>query len=135
MKLLGSADLFVTVRDTELDVPSPDPATTYTVRVLAPEKSQDLVKRHTRDEWNKKTHEKERVTDWIALSEDTIDYVLVEWAGVEDAEGVAAPCTREAKVRGLDLQRRRQLIELASTVHKDAAVASAASFRSTADVL
>lgn len=132
MKLLGSQDLFVTVRDVDLDVPSPDPATSYTLRMLSPEKSKALADQHTRIEWNKKNHEKERVTDWMALSEDSIDYVLVAWEGVEDADGKPAACTREAKVQGLDLQRRKQLIELASTVHKDAEVAQAASFRPTA---
>lgn len=130
MKLLGSADLFVTVRDVDLDVPSPDPDTSYTVRILSPETSKTLHDKHTRVEWNKTTHQKERITDWMALSEDSIDYVLVGWEGVEDATGQPAPCTRETKVCGLDLQRRKQLIELAGTVHKDAEVAAtAASFR------
>ena len=129
MKLLGSADLFVTVRDGDLDVPSPDPTTNYTIRILSPETSRALADKHTRVEWNKKDHTKERVTDWMALSEDSIDHVLVAWEGVEDAEGKPAACTRDAKVQGLDLQRRRQLIDMASTVHKDAEVATAASFR------
>lgn len=134
MKLLGSQDLFVTVRDVDLDVPSPDPNTTYRIKLLTPQQQRDLADKHTRVEWNKKTHEKEKVTDWLALSEDTIDLVLVEWTGVEDADGTPAPCTREAKVIGLDLQRRRQLIEMSGAMHRDAEVAAVASFRGPADV-
>lgn len=103
---LFDADERVTVADSDL-VPDGDPETTYTIRLMGIEDHRAIVKARTVDVVNRHTHQKEPKTDWAAVADDVIDFVLVEWAGLL-WRGQPVPCIREQKLR-LDAVRRGAL--------------------------
>lgn len=107
-----SDDTQIQVVDTELSgVSNGDPEVSYTVRKLDPETHRKIVKKHTRTEFVRGVG-RVKETDTDALTDELLDYVLVAWVGVL-LKGEPAPCTKDLKVRGLDWERKRALLEKA----------------------
>lgn len=112
MALELMTDDTVEVRETDLPgIPQPDPDVVYTVRKLPPHTHREILKRHTRSEFVRGVG-RQPVVDTDALTDDLIDHVVVEWRGIQ-LRGEPAPCTRELKVKGLDWERKKALLDRA----------------------
>jgi hypothetical protein len=121
-------DARIVVKETDLDLPKPDPDVTYTIRCISEEKWRDMQKGRTTYVLNKQTGRREPNVDWNALSDDAVDYLLLEWEGIT-AKGKPVPCERGYKLR-LDGVVKAQLFELART-NQTSAEDRAHSFRAT----
>ena len=118
--------------DAEL-VPDGDKDTVYFVRHLTPETLAEMLKRHTKKVPNRRTHQRDDVTDREALMKEQLDYALTDWSGVI-SKGVPLKCTPEAK-RLLDAVRQVAILDKAGLNTVVATPESRAeSFRETADV-
>jgi hypothetical protein len=127
---LLDGDTRITVKDSDLaDVENGDEGTTYTVRQMPPNVTRDLSKRHTTNPINKRTGQREQVVDHMALMDDTLDYALVAWSGIQH-QGKDVPCEREYKAL-LDVPRKVALLGLAG-MNQTAPDQKADSFRSPA---
>ena len=122
-----------TLTDAELMGPDGDKETTYTIRHLTTEKHREVVREHTQKIPNKRTHQRDDVTDWEAVSDALLAYVLVKWSGVV-VDGQAVPC-EWAYTSLLDGPRKSALLERAG-LNAIAATPErrAESFRTAADV-
>ena len=129
---LKTDDDVSTITDADL-VPDGDKDTTYTVRHITTDKHREIVKAHTTKVPNKRTHQRDDVTDWNAVSDALLDYALAEWSGVI-SRGQPVPCDRGHKML-LDGQRKTALLEHAGMNEVAAAPArTAESFRTPPDV-
>lgn len=107
---LKTDDDSTTITDADL-MPDGDKETSYTIRHLTTAKHREIVKAHTKKVPNKHTHQREDVTDWEAVSDDLIDYVLTGWHNVI-ASGQQVACTLANKLL-LDGPRKKAILELA----------------------
>lgn len=110
LKLAGSGDT-LTIKDDELGVANPDADVSYIIRVITREDYKRLHAAQTKRRPNPRTHVMEDVTDWPAVSEDMLDFVLVGWTGIL-WDGQPAACDREYKLK-LDSGRAAQLLQVA----------------------
>lgn len=107
---LQTEDATFEVRETELDeIPEADPEVVYTLRELTTKKWRDLNRQHTKRVPNKKTGRMEDQLDGEAFADALVDYVLVDWRGIQERGGTPAPCTPENKQR-LDGQIKSALV-------------------------
>lgn len=123
------------VREDALDdLQHADPDVVYICRELTTTKWRELQRQHTRKVLNKATKQMENVTDNEAFSDAIVDYVLMDWRGIVERGGAAAPCTTENKLR-LDGVVKAALVSKAglSQIVEGAAIKEA-SFRATPDV-
>jgi hypothetical protein len=109
-KRLIDPTITITAKDSEL-LSGGDPDTTYTLRPLTTEKHREIVRLHTRKEPDRRTRAMQDVTDWAAVTDDLVDYVVASWIGILDGAEPAA-CTRENKMR-LDAPTKDALLERA----------------------
>jgi hypothetical protein len=133
-KQLTEAGAQFTVTDAQI-LQDGDKETVYTLRRLTREKHREIVKANTERVINKRTHQREERTDWAAVTDDLIDYVLVAWSGVL-YQGQPAPCDREHKML-LDAPTSDGLLERAGLNEITAGAnpeAREASFRQPAKV-
>lgn len=101
------------VRESELELTiPPDPDAIYYLRALTREVSRAIVKRHTRQVPNRRTHQKDDVTDVYTVSDDLLDYAIVKWDGVTNGTGGPAPCDLEHKLK-LPVEVQTALIDRA----------------------
>ena len=127
---LKTADEITTVTDAEL-VPEGDKDTTYDIRHLTTDKHREIVKRHTQKVPNKRTHQRDDVTDLEAVSDALLDYAIADWKGIVSA-GQPVPCTLDYKLL-LDGPRKTAILERAGMNEVTAAPERRAeSFRSPA---
>lgn len=133
-RVLLTTDDRIEVRDSELGLPDGDPETVYILRPLLTETHREIVKKHTTYVLNKVTHQKEPQVNTDAVVDEIYDYVLVDWRGVVDAAGKAAPCDGATK-RGLGTVIRTALLERAGLNQiKSVAEQQEDSFRRVASV-
>ncbi|MGE0451790.1 MAG: hypothetical protein AB7Q29_19610 [Vicinamibacterales bacterium] len=105
-------DQTVDVRETELrDIENADADVVYTIRKLDPTTHRAITKRHTKPEFVRGVGRVKEV-DLDAVNDDLLDHILVGWSGVL-LRGAPAPCERTLKLRGLDWQRKRALLDKA----------------------
>lgn len=122
-----------TVKDSEI-IADGDKDTTYTLRALTKVKYREVIRRHTRKVPNRATRAMEDQTDHEAVSDELLDYALVDWTGVV-AGGVTAPCTTENK-NILDPRRQSAILDAAGLNQiQEAPARKAESFREPADVV
>lgn len=127
--LLHEDDVFpVMEADLELAIPI-DPDAVYYLRSLTVEFVRSVVKRHTRQVPNKRTHQREDVLDGTAVQNDLLDYCVTKWDGVTN-NGVMAPCDLTHKLL-LPGPVQAALVERAQT-GEVTPEAQAASFREPA---
>ena len=99
MRKLASPEDVVEVREQDLTLSIPiDPDVVYHVRAITVEKAREIVKMHTRTEFNNRTHRKEAIIDEEAVSNTMLDYAIKSWSNVVDS-GVSAPCDLTHKLR------------------------------------
>lgn len=124
----------IEVKDSDLTgVTDGDPDTVYVLRPIGIEDHRVLTKQNTRDELDRRSHQKVKVTDWNAVADDVLDFVLIEWRGIL-FRGAAVPCERDFKLK-LDYVRKHALSELAGMNQvARAPERRAESFRQPADV-
>lgn len=123
------------VREDALDdLQHADPDVVYICRELTTTKWRELQRQHTRKVLNKATKQMENVTDNEAFSDAIVDYVLMDWRGIVERGGAAAPCTTGNKLR-LDGVVKAALVGKAglSQIVEGAAIKET-SFRPTPDV-
>jgi len=121
----------ITVKDSELGVAPSDADTSYTVQLLTRATYREIAHRHTKKRPNRRTGQMEDVTDWEAVSDDLIDYIVQGWDGVLD-NGAPAPCSRENKLK-LDGGRTTALMDVAGLSQiQSASEVKASSFRGAA---
>jgi hypothetical protein len=65
--------------------------TSYTLRPLTREVRKEILKRHTKQRPDPRTHHMREVVDQDAVGLDLLDYALVNWTGVVD-HGEPVPC-------------------------------------------
>ena len=129
---LKTLDAIEEIKDSDL-VPDGDKETVYKIRHITIEKNREVVKRHTRKVPNRRTHTQDSVTDYEAVGDELLDYVLVDWSGVV-SDGTPLPCTTDNKLL-LDGVRRAALLEKAGMNEVQAAPERRAeSFRAPATV-
>jgi len=133
VQLLDSDDR-IAVKDSELTgVTDGDPETTYLIRPIAVDDHRRIVKAHTTDVVNRRTHQKEPQVDWAAVNDDILDFVLVDWTGIH-LKGQPVACSREYKLK-LDGVRRQALADVAGMNQiARAPEVRAESFREPADL-
>jgi phospholipid N-methyltransferase len=85
-----------TVSDADL-VADGDKDVTYQIRHLTIEQNREFVKQCTKRVPNKRTHQMEDVTDWEEVSDTQFDYVLADWANIQDSAKQPLACTKENK--------------------------------------
>jgi hypothetical protein len=98
----------------ETDIPeviNADPEVSYTVRPLSTAKFRELQKKNTKPVVNKATRSMESDVNGEGLTDDLIDYVIVDWTGIV-SKGQPAECSRANKLR-LDGQVKSGLIGVA----------------------
>jgi hypothetical protein len=135
-KQLQEAGAQFTVKDSDL-LQDGDKDTTYTLRHLTREKHREIQAEHTEKVINKRTHQREDRTDWAAVTDALVDYVIVGWAGVL-YRGQPAPCDREHKML-LDAPTTDAILERAGLnaitgARDEEAEIREASFRQPGDV-
>lgn len=133
-KQLNDADATFTVTDAHL-IQDGDSETIYTLRRLTREKHREIQRRNTEQVINKRTHAREDKTDWAAVTDDLVDYVIAGWSGVL-FRGQPAPCTRAHKML-LDAPTTDAILERAGlneVTGSGDAEARDASFREPANV-
>lgn len=109
---LNREDAEITVCDKDLSgVADGDPDVSYTIRKLTQPIHRKILKQHTSHEFVRGVGRQEKF-DAQAITDDLLDYVLVGWSGVL-LKGEPAPCTRDWKLNGLDVDRKRALIDKA----------------------
>lgn len=84
----------------------------YTIRKLTPTKHRAILKQHTKAAGFERGVGKIEKTDGFAATDDIVDYVLVGWRGIL-LHGQPAPCERALKLSGLDLDRKKAIIDRA----------------------
>jgi hypothetical protein len=94
LELKTEADV-TPVLDSDL-VPDGAKDVTYYIRHLTKEVYREIVKSHTQKVPNRRTHQKEDVTDWQAVTDAQLDYALTKWDGV-NIGGKAAECNAETR--------------------------------------
>jgi hypothetical protein len=104
----------------------------YTLRPLTAAKIREFHEIARREARTKRGGE----VDEVKLTEDQLDYILVDWKGVEFLDGKPMPCERVYKLgdvkqglTGLPLTRRALLLVKASEVCKATEAAKRESFR------
>ena len=122
---LGCSDEFI-VEDVDLPVPNGDPEVRYTLRPFSKEARKAIWAKHTKSKANPRTHRMEPWTDLDAVTNDTVDHVLVGWAGI-CINGEPAPCERANKLM-LDEIRLVALVEKAGYTQEVRDKAKAESF-------
>lgn len=98
------------VTDADL-VPEGAKDVTFTLRHITIEKNREVVAQHTTKVPNRRTHQRDDVTNWEAVGDALLDYALTAWTGVW-ADGAEIPCTTENKLL-VDGVRRAALLEKA----------------------
>lgn len=133
LQLIDADDRF-DVKDSDLPgVVGGDPDTTYTLRPIAVDDHRRITKERTKQVPNRRTHQNEPVTDFDAVNDDVLDFVLVDWSGIL-FRGQPVPCAREHKLK-LDGPRRIALSNLAGMNQiRRAPEVRAESFREPASV-
>ena len=106
-----SDDDLIWVSEVELGLDDADPDIAYQIRKLTPTKHREIVKRHTKPEFQKGVGRVEK-TDGYAAMDDIVDHVIVDWRGIL-LKGEKCPVTRDYKVAGLDLDRKRAIVDRA----------------------
>jgi hypothetical protein len=107
-------DARIVVKEADLEaVSDPDPDVTYTIRCITDAKWREMQKKHTTHVLNKRTGTKDPDTNWDALSDDAVDYLLTGWDGIT-AKGEPVPCERDYKLR-LDGVIKAALFQMART--------------------
>lgn len=110
---LDASDLF-DVNESEMDVINPDPDVSYTIRPLTMTDIRSYRKQATVSVINKKTHQREDEFDADRFQDLMIDHALVAWTGILfKSSNEPVPCTTNYKVQGLDLSRRKAILDLA----------------------
>lgn len=104
---LQTGDDTTDVCDADL-VADGDKEAVFTVRHLTVQKNREIVKQHTKQISNRRTHQMDDVTDWEAVADAQFDYVLVDWKGVY-VNGEPVPCTKDYKAL-VDGARRTALM-------------------------
>lgn len=107
---LKTADDITTITDAEL-VPEGDKETSYDLRHLTTEKHREIVKANTSKVPNKRTHQRDDVVDWEAVSDDLLDYAIAGWSGIV-SKGEPLPCVKANKLL-LDGPRKSAILERA----------------------
>lgn len=111
LQLIDPAEPIV-VKDSELPgVTGGDPDTTYTLRPIAVEDHREISKKNTKPVIEPLSRRTIDQTDYEAVADDTLDFVLTDWSGIL-IKGQPAACTRENKLK-LDGNRRVALTGLA----------------------
>jgi hypothetical protein len=111
LQLMSEGDR-ITVCETDLPgIMQPDPEVSYTIQKMLPTEHRQLVKQHTRQEFVRGQGRVD-ITNTDALMDDMLDRVLVGWSGIL-LQGQPAPCTRDLKVRGLDWERKKAILDKA----------------------
>lgn len=124
----------IEVKDSDLqNIVGGDPGTVYVLRPIGIDDHRQITKARTRDELDRRSHQKIQVTDWNAVADDVLDFVLVGWRGIR-FRGADVPCERAYKLK-LDYVRKQALSDLAgmNQVVREPEV-RAESFRQPADV-
>lgn len=107
-----SDDDLIWVNETELaGVTDADPEIAYQIRKLTPTKHREIVKRHTKPVFERGVGRVEK-TDGYAAMDDIIDHVLADWRGIL-LHGEKCPVTRDWKLTGLDLDRKKAIVDRA----------------------
>ncbi len=110
--VLTDPDARITVRDADLaGIVNGDPDTTYTIRPISIEQHRGLVKKNTAQVIDRRLQAQVPQVDSAAVSDDVLDYVLVEWSGLL-FRGEPVPCERAYKLK-LDYVRKSALCDLA----------------------
>lgn len=89
-----------------------DPDVFYTIRKLTPQVHRQIIKKHTKTTGFERGVGKVEKTDGFAATDDIVDYVLVGWRGML-LKGQPAPCVRDLKLAGLDLDRKKAIVDRA----------------------
>lgn len=127
--LLREDDIFP-VKETDLDLSIPaDPDAVYYLRPITAEVARAITRKHTKPVPNRRTHQREDVTDRPAVNDDLIDHAIARWEGVSD-KGELAPCDLAHKLL-LPVDVQSALLERAQVGGAD----KTATFRQSADVL
>lgn len=121
----------ITVTDESLGVANGTPDVTYTLRLLTRKVYREIAARHTRKVPDRRTRQMSDDTDFEAVGEDLLDYVLVGWSGV-NLKGEPAPCERDLKLK-LDGTRTQAILEVAGMSRVQVS-SPQESFRGAADV-
>jgi hypothetical protein len=111
----------------------PDPEVFYTLRPLTTQKFRELDAKNTKPQPNKRTGGMDLVRDDNAREDDIIDFIVKDWRGIT-ANGQAAECTRDNKIKGMDPQIKTALINAAGTNRRTQAEKDS-SFRGSEGVL
>jgi len=73
----------------------------------------EFVRQNTKKVPNKRTHQMDDKTDWEAVSDDLLDYIITAWSGIV-AKGQALECVRVNKLL-LDGPRKTAILDRAGT--------------------
>lgn len=107
-----SDDDLIWVHETELaGVTDADPDISYQIRKLTPTKHREIVKKHTKPVFERGVGRVEK-TDGYAAMDDIVDHVLTDWRGIL-LRGEKCPVTRDWKLQGLDLDRKKAIVDRA----------------------
>lgn len=122
----------LTITDALL-VPEGAKDVTFTIRHITIEKNREVQRKYTTKVPNRRTHQRDDVIDWEAVTDELLDYALEDWSGIE-FNGKPAPCDSEHKAL-LDGIRRAAILERAGMNEVQMAPEHRErSFRTTADV-
>jgi len=88
-----------------------DPETVYVIRSIGIDEHRAIAKRHTTEILDRRSHQKVPETNYHAVVDDVLDFVLVDWRGIL-FRGQPVPCERAYKLK-LDYVRKQALSDLA----------------------
>ena len=118
-KLLVEDEVFP-VRESELELTIPiDAEAVYYLRPLTLDTARRVSNAHTRLVPNRRTHQRDEVTDKVAINNELLDYTIVKWEGVSN-HSEKAPCDLAHKLL-LPVEVQAALIERAQTGEADTA--------------
>jgi hypothetical protein len=131
LRLQGSAEDTFEVQDTDI-IANGDPDVSYTIRRLSVPKLREIYERLRRKANVKRNGE----VDALELSDEEVDYALVDWKGIVDAKGAPLACDRQNKLGdisqgllGLPGDRRAALVRVAQQGAQQQEDAKQKSFR------
>jgi hypothetical protein len=137
LRIQTQADETVVIQDVDLvGKEVGDPEVSYTIRRLSVPKVREIYEKHKR-----KAAAHGREVDPLAIQDDQVDYIVVDWVGMVGDNNQPLPCERLYKLGditqnllGLPLERRVLLLREAQKAAKATEDEKRASFRATDDL-
>ena len=85
--------------------------TVFVLRALTESEQEELRRKHTTRQFNKKTRGYEDNTNWTGYTTDALDLGIMDWRDLQNKAGQDVPCTREMK-RALPSRVRAEILRV-----------------------